>query len=58
MPGSARMYPETDISEIELNDNYLNKMKKELPENYDKKLERLKNEFTLEESKVLEMLKL
>lgn len=56
MPGSARMYPETDISEIELENNYLNKMKKELPENYDKKLERLKNEFTLEESKILEML--
>lgn len=56
MPGSARMYPETDISEIEITKDYLNNMNKELPELYDKKLERLKTEFILEESKVLEIL--
>lgn len=56
MPGSARMYPETDIKEIELTTKYLNEMKKNLPEEYEKKLQRLKNELNLEESKILEIL--
>lgn len=56
MPGSARMYPETDISEIELTKKYLTEMKLGLPEAYEKKLERLKNEFSIDESKILEIL--
>lgn len=56
MPGSARMYPETDIPEVELTDDYLKKIKKELPELYNKKFERLKKDFNLEENKIEDLL--
>ncbi|MFW5704905.1 MAG: Glu-tRNA(Gln) amidotransferase subunit GatE [Nanoarchaeota archaeon] len=54
MPGSARMYPETDIPEIEINKKEIEKLK--LPELYDNKIERLKKELNLEEAKILEIL--
>ena len=52
MPGGARMYPETDIPEIVLTKDILSKLKKELPELYDKKLERLTKQYGLEKSHI------
>ncbi len=56
MPGAARMYPETDIEELILTKEYLDEQAKNIPELYDKKLDRLKHEFKLEEARVEEML--
>ena len=47
MPGSARMYPETDIYPITLSKQYLNELSQTLPEKYDTKLKRLESEFSL-----------
>ncbi len=41
LPGSARMYPETDIPVFILNKKYLEKI--EMPETFDKKIERYKS---------------
>ena len=58
MPGSARMYPETDIREIEVTDKYLKEQEKQIPELHDKKIERLKKQFKItEESKINHILK-
>lgn len=52
MPGSARMYPETDIPLLDLKEDYLEEMKNELPEKYHQKLERLSKDLSIEQSKV------
>lgn len=52
MPGSARMYPETDIEEIELNEKSLNILKKELPELYSEKINRISKELNLDLNEV------
>ncbi len=52
MPGSARMYPETDAIEIKLDKSYLDKIRKNLPELYNDRLERLSKDLTIENSKV------
>lgn len=56
MPGSSRMYPETDIQDIILDDKYLNSLTKEIPELYNKKLERLEKQFEIEPSKIEEVM--
>ncbi|MDA3855675.1 MAG: Glu-tRNA(Gln) amidotransferase subunit GatE [Candidatus Woesearchaeota archaeon] len=56
MPGAARMYPETDIEEIEITKEYLDEEEKKLPELYNKKLDRLKGEFDIENARIEEML--
>ncbi|MCA9497255.1 MAG: Glu-tRNA(Gln) amidotransferase subunit GatE [Nanoarchaeota archaeon] len=56
MPGSARMYPETDIPSIEITKEMLNKEKKNIPELYDKKILRLEKEFKLDTNKIEEIL--
>lgn len=56
MPGAARMYPETDIEEVVITDDYLNEQTKYLPELYDVKLLRLKGELDIEEARIEEML--
>lgn len=56
MPGGARMYPETDIRDIIVDDNYLNEMKSKLPELFSDKIDRLKDDLNLEENKILEVM--
>ncbi len=56
MPGSARMYPETDIPQIILEKKYLEDVYEKIPEIYDKKIKRLEKEFNLSENKIEEIL--
>lgn len=56
MPGAARMYPETDIEILELKDEYLNEMRENIPEMYDKKIERLCEKWNCEKVRVEEIL--
>ncbi|MFN3528019.1 MAG: Glu-tRNA(Gln) amidotransferase subunit GatE, partial [Candidatus Altarchaeaceae archaeon] len=43
LPGAARMYPETDIPIIYIDEKYLENLKKELPETIDEKFKRYEN---------------
>lgn len=56
MPGAARMYPETDVKDISIEDKYLEEMKKNLPEKYDTRLQRLENELNIERNKIEDFL--
>ncbi|MCA9459148.1 MAG: Glu-tRNA(Gln) amidotransferase subunit GatE [Nanoarchaeota archaeon] len=56
MPGSARMYPETDIPTFEITKEILNKENKNIPELYDKKIARLEKEFKLNSNQIEEIL--
>jgi len=56
MPGSARMYPETDVKEIEFNENYLETQKKLIPELYGEKISRLEKELKIENDKIIDFL--
>lgn len=49
LPGSARMYPETDIQPIVLQKEFIEKLKNELPEHWMKKLARFKSKYNLSE---------
>jgi len=46
-PGAARMYPETDIPPIHLMEEYINKVRQNLPELPEQKLQRLMREYSL-----------
>uniref|UniRef100_A0A7J3X956 Glutamyl-tRNA(Gln) amidotransferase subunit E n=2 Tax=Thermofilum pendens TaxID=2269 RepID=A0A7J3X956_THEPE len=46
-PGSARMYPETDVRPIRITKDWIEKLKKELPEPPEKTLERLVEKYSL-----------
>jgi glutamyl-tRNA(Gln) amidotransferase subunit E len=46
-PGAARMYPETDIPPIQLTEEYINKVRQNLPELPEQKLQRLMREYSL-----------
>lgn len=56
MPGSARMYPETDVKTIELVDSYLDSLKSKIPELYDTKIERVSKALELDKTKTEDML--
>ncbi|MCD6482933.1 MAG: Glu-tRNA(Gln) amidotransferase subunit GatE [Candidatus Aenigmarchaeota archaeon] len=47
LPGSARMYPETDIPPVIISDGMKKDIKNSLPETLDKKLERFINELKI-----------
>jgi len=47
LPGAARMYPETDIPPFKIEKTFIQKIKKNLPEPWDKKLIRFKEELKL-----------
>ena len=47
LPGSARMYPETDVEPVVVDRNKLEEIKKSLPETWDKKMERFKKNLGL-----------
>jgi len=46
-PGAARMYPETDIPPIPLTEDFINKIRQCLPELPEQKLQRLMQEYSL-----------
>jgi glutamyl-tRNA(Gln) amidotransferase subunit E len=48
-PGAARMYPETDVPPIQISEEYLNSLRALLPELPERKLERLMEEYKLNE---------
>jgi glutamyl-tRNA(Gln) amidotransferase subunit E len=48
-PGAARMYPETDIPPSLITDTFVDKVRSNLPEPAEKKLERLMREYSLNE---------
>jgi len=56
LPGAARMYPETDVPPIRVKKDYLDKLRKILPELPEKKLERLKRRYTLNEEQIKQIL--
>ena len=47
MPGAARMYPETDVPPVALDDKWLKELEKKLPEPWTDKLERFKRKLKL-----------
>lgn len=47
LPGAKRMYPETDIPPIPLNNDYIQELKKELPEPWTKKFSKFKSKYKL-----------
>lgn len=47
LPGSARMYPETDVAPIRVSNGWLNRLSKRLPEPLEKTMERLSEEYGL-----------
>jgi len=48
-PGAARMYPETDVPPIQISEEYLNDLRRGLPELPERRLEKLKKEYKLNE---------
>jgi glutamyl-tRNA(Gln) amidotransferase subunit E len=46
-PGAARMYPETDVPPIQISEEFLNSLRKRLPELPERKLKRLMEEYNL-----------
>ncbi|MEM0493707.1 MAG: Glu-tRNA(Gln) amidotransferase subunit GatE [Thermofilum sp.] len=49
-PGSARMYPETDVRPVRVDREWLEKLRLELPEPPEKTLEKLREKYSLPES--------
>lgn len=47
LPGSARMYPETDIPPIRITNDYIEKLRKELPEEPERMISRISEEYDL-----------
>jgi len=56
LPGSARQYPETDVLPIPLSKDFLEKLKKELPEPWAKKFEKFKSKYKLSEDLARQMM--
>ncbi len=48
-PGAARMYPETDVPPIRINEEYVHKLRDHLPELPKRKMKRLMKEYKLNE---------
>ncbi|MEM2914512.1 MAG: Glu-tRNA(Gln) amidotransferase subunit GatE [Candidatus Bathyarchaeia archaeon] len=55
-PGAARMYPETDVPPITITQEYLEKLRLNLPEPSERKAERFKREYGLNEKLVMQLL--
>jgi glutamyl-tRNA(Gln) amidotransferase subunit E len=56
LPGSARLYPETDVLPMPLSKDFLEKLKKELPEPWAKKFEKFKSKYRLSEDLARQMM--
>ena len=57
LPGSARMYPETDIPPVIIDDNLMKKINENIPELPDEKKNRFMNKFKLSESLANQIIK-
>ncbi len=57
LPGSARMYPETDVIPIGVSKEMIDKIKKNLPEPWTKKLAKFKSSYRLSEQLAKEILR-
>ena len=55
-PGAARMYPETDVPPVQISPNYLQNLRKTLPELPEKKMQRLMQVYGLNEKLVRQVL--
>ncbi len=55
LPGSARMYPETDVPPIRISSNWLDQLSKDLPEPPEERVERLVNEFKVHRQQVQQL---
>lgn len=56
MPGAARMYPETDVSEIQVTPEFLERERENIPELYSERLKRLSKEWSCSQKEVEEFL--
>jgi len=56
LPGSARLYPETDIIPMSLSKEFLEKIKKTLPEPWFRKFEKFKSKYKLSEDLARQMM--
>ncbi len=48
-PGAARMYPETDIPPVQITQEFVEKVRANLPESADKRLQRVMRQYSLNE---------
>jgi glutamyl-tRNA(Gln) amidotransferase subunit E len=55
-PGAARMYPETDVPPVQISPSYMQNLRKALPELPEKKMQRLKQAYGLNEKLVRQVL--
>ncbi|MFQ5837297.1 MAG: Glu-tRNA(Gln) amidotransferase subunit GatE [Thermoplasmata archaeon] len=55
LPGSARMYPETDVPPIRVSRGWLRELSKDLPETPEAKVERLEREFNVHRQQVQQL---
>jgi Glu-tRNA(Gln) amidotransferase subunit E-like FAD-binding protein len=56
MPGAARMYPETDVPPVVLDDNFVKNIKDNLPEPWTDKIERFEKKLGLPKDIALQMI--
>ena len=57
LPGSNRMYPETDVPPIPVSEEFIRNIRKSLPEPVEKKLDMLKSKLKLSDQLTNEMIK-
>lgn len=56
MPGSARMYPETDIPVVSMDTVPVDELRESLPELYDQKIKRVQEKLSIDEGKTKDFL--
>ncbi len=57
LPGSARMYPETDIPPIRIDEKLVEKIKESLPETFEEKVKRYVKEYGIKEDEAWTILR-
>lgn len=57
LPGAARLYPETDVRPVSIDEETIRRIKKELPEPWTKKYARFKSKFRLSDELAKPMLR-
>ena len=56
LPGAARMYPETDIPPVEVEESYIEELKKNLPERPEDKIKRLCDSYDIKEDQIKQLI--
>ena len=56
LPGAARMYPETDVLPIQMNKQWVNELKENLPEAWTAKLNRFKKKMKLSDDLAIQII--